>query len=267
MSHMELPLVFFTVLAQASIGLVLLSILYGSVTTEGTRGHYLTEPVVALVLLCVALLASFVHLGHPLGALRTLTALTESWLSREILVFLILSGLLVVAAGLSIRDKFNIKLWQLTAVVGLVALLAQGMAYAPPSQPALVPGVVLAQFVITALALGSVFGAWFAPDHRQSLLTGILATVLVVGLVLSLLLPGIWLSGGSVSEATGAAYLASPLYWARIIVGFLIPLLVLFRYRSIPVWLAWFVLAGELGGRIVFFGLTASSASFIGLPL
>jgi DMSO reductase anchor subunit len=267
MSQMELPLVFFTVLAQASIGLILLSVLSGRVSVEGSSSRILTEPVAALVFLSVALLASLGHLGHPFGAFRTLTGLTESWLSREILAFLVLSCLLVVAAGLSVRDKFNAKLWKLTAVVGLVALIAQGMAYAPPSQPALGPGVVLVLFLMTALALGTAFGSWFAPDQRQPLLAGILAAALVVGLILSLLLPSVWLSGGLVAEATGSAYLVSPLYWGRILVGFLIPLLVLLRYRSIPPWLVWFVLVGEFGGRIVLFSLTASSAAFIGLPL
>lgn len=267
MSQMELPLVFFTVLAQASIGLVLLSVLYGRVSAEGSSRRFVTEPIAALALLGVALVASLGHLGHPSGALRTLVGLADSWLSREILVFLVLSGLLVMAAGLSISNKLNAKLWQLTAVVGLIALLTQVMAYAPPSQPALGPGVLLALFLLTALTLGTAFGSWFAPDQRQPLLAGILATALVVGLIFSLLLPSVWLSGGSVTEATGSAYLASPFYWGRILVGFLIPLLVLLRLRSIPPWLVWFVLIGEFGGRIVLFSLTASSAAFIGMPL
>ncbi len=267
MSQMELPLVFFTVLAQASIGLVLLSAFCGRVNAEGPSSRFVTEPVVALALLGVALIASLGHLGHPFGALRTLTGLADSWLSREILVFLVLAGVLVVTAALSVGHKFNAKLWQLTAAVGLVALLAQVMAYAPPSQPTLSPAVLLALFLLTTLTLGTAFGSWFAPDQRQPLLAGILATVLVVGLILSLLLPSVWLSGGSVAEATGSAHLASPLYWGRILVGFLIPILVLLRYRSIPSWLVWFVLVGEFGGRMVLFSLTASSAAFIGLPL
>lgn len=267
MSHMELPLVLFTVLAQAAIGLVLLSLIYGRLAPEGTSGAIRHEPVTATVLLGAGLLASLGHLGHPVGALRTLTGLADSWLSREILVFLILSGLLALTAALALRGRFNQKLWQLTAVVGLLALLTQGMAYTLPSQPALSSGVTLAMFLLTSLALGTALGSWSAPQQRQPLLAGILTAVLVTGLVLNLILPNLWLSGGPIVEATGAAYLDSPLYWCRILVGFILPLLILARLRSIPRWLVWLVLIGEFSGRIAMFSLAANSAAFIGLPL
>lgn len=267
MTHMELPLVFFTVLAQAAIGIVCLSVVRGSAVVQGRGGRFFTEQVMALGLLGCGLLASLAHLGHPFGALRTLNGLANSWLSREILVFMVLAGLLTVSAFLSLRDRANPTLWKLTALVGLLALAVQGMAYMPPSQTALNNGLPLALFLMTAVALGSAFGSWFAPENRQAQLAGVLTTVLLIGLVLNLLLPSLWLSGGLVEQVTGHAYLESPLYWGRIAIGQVMPLLVLMRSRVIPSWLPWLILLGELGGRIAFFGLTASSAAFIGMPL
>lgn len=267
MTHMELPLVFFTVLAQAAIGIVCLSVVRGSAVAAGPGNRFFTEQIAALALLGVGLLSSLAHLGHPFGALRTLNGLAESWLSREILVFIVLSGLLVIAAALSLRGQLNPILWKLAALVGLIALGIQGMAYAPPSQPALSTGLPLVLFLITAVSLGSAFGSWFAPENRQALLTSILVSALTLGLVLNLLLPNLWLAGGLVEQATGHAYLESPLYWGRILIGFVLPLLVLLRTRTIPSWLPLLILVGELGGRIAFFSLTASSGAFIGMPL
>jgi len=267
MTHMELPLVFFTVLAQAAIGLVCLNVVSGSVVAEGKHGRFFNEQIMALALLGIGLLASLAHLGHPFEAYRTLNGLGESWLSREILAFLLLSGLMAVAAVLSLRGQPNPLLWKLTALVGVLAIGVQGMAYTPPSQPALGTSLPLVLFLITSVTLGAAFGSWFAPENRQRLLAGILAATLILGLVLSLLLPGLWLSGGLVEQATGHAYLESSLYWGRIAVGFIVPLLVLLRSRTIPSWLPWLIMAGELGGRIAFFSLTAGSASFIGMPM
>ncbi|BCR03170.1 hydrogenase [Desulfuromonas versatilis] len=267
MSHMELPLVFFTVLAQAAIGLAMLSALRGRAVAEGTGGKFFTEQQMALGLLGVGLLASMFHLGHPLGALRTLANLQHSWLSREILVFMVLAALMTVAAGLSFRGRGHAGLGRLTAAVGLVALAIQGFAYAPPSQPTLANGVPLVLFLITALALGAAFGSWFAPDNRQPLLAGVLAATLLLALALNLLLPSVWLSGGLVEELTGSAYLGSPLYWGRLIVGLVLPLLVLARTRRIPGWLPWLILLGEFAGRMAFFSLAATTAANIGMPL
>jgi DMSO reductase anchor subunit len=54
------------------------------------------------------------------------------------------------------------------------------------------------------------------------------------------------------------------LYWARIIVGLILPLLVVWITKKTPVWLWVVVLAGELTGRALFFANTVHSATHMG---
>ncbi len=115
----------------------------------------------------------------------------------------------------------------------------------------------------TAL-LGSSVCMSFAPASHEPWVRGILTVSLVVGLVIYLAAPSIWLSGGEVMRQTGRAWLASPLYWARIVVGFALPLAIIWGTRKSPRWLWVLVLAGELMGRAVFFASTVHTATNIG---
>ncbi|SEA74976.1 DMSO reductase anchor subunit [Desulfuromusa kysingii] len=267
MNEMELPLVFFTVLAQTSIGLVLFSTLRSLTFAEGPDKPLFNEQIVAMALISVALLASLAHLGHPFGAIRTLTGLKHAWLSREILIFGLLSSALLVSVVLRLRGTNDRRLQVVTAILGLIALVVQGFTYAPPSEPTLANGVPLVLFLFTAVTLGTAFGSWFVSTEKQPILTAVLAAVLLTGLLINLLLPNIWLTGGFIAEMTGHAYLDSPLYWGRLLIGFVVPLLILIRIRRIPVWLPLLILSGELIGRIAFFSLAVSTAQHIGMPL
>ncbi|MBG3875813.1 molybdopterin-containing oxidoreductase membrane anchor subunit, partial [Desulfovibrio oxamicus] len=111
MQNIELPLVLFTVLSQAVVGMALLLAVRScgcaggacatTPTTAGTGGDApgnRTEWLTATIVMGVALLASLFHLGHPEGAVRTLAHLEKAWLSREILAFGAFAALLAVAA-------------------------------------------------------------------------------------------------------------------------------------------------------------------------
>lgn len=132
------------------------------------------------------------------------------------------------------RQTINGWLMKLTALVGLLALFATGLTYAAPSLVAIQNALPIVFFVLTAFILGAAIASYFAPADKQPLLTLILATSLIVALVVYLAVPFIWLSGGKVLQMTGQAYLASPLYWTRIIVGLALPLLALGWFKSRP---------------------------------
>ena len=268
MSHLELPLVFFTVLSQAAIGLVVLNALLRLPLAAGLGPQRIfCERQTALILLALALFCSLFHLGHPSGAWRAMDNLAHSWLSREILAFSIMFILLAAAAGLSLAGKSQPLLWKAVAVIGILGLAVQGASYTPPSQPTLAGGVTLAMFLITVFAVGTAINSWYAPNDRQPVLAAILAGILVLGLVLNLLLPEMWRAGTPVAAATGQAYLASPLYWGQMLMSFILPLLVLARYRRIPHWLVWMILCGEIIGRMAFFSLPITTAARIGMQI
>lgn len=82
----QFSIIFFTTLvgmAQGLLFFVALSNLY----SQATPNAFLTNLVlpVAFILLCLSLLASFFHLGHPERAWRAAAMWRTSWLSREVI--------------------------------------------------------------------------------------------------------------------------------------------------------------------------------------
>jgi DMSO reductase anchor subunit len=262
MSQSDIPLVVFTVLSQTAIGLVAVSAIRQH-AMAGPAGKVKTEWLAAALFIALGLGASLLHLGHPLGAPTALKHLGNAWLSREALGLSIFAGL-VVLGFITAKAKVNAALAWLAAAAGAVGLFIMGMTYAPPSFPALNNAAPFVFFALTAAMLGSGFASYFTPPEKKPLVTRILAVSLVIGLVVHLATPCIWLSGSTVMRATGLAYLASPLYWAWIGAGIVIPLLAVWKTRTIPVWVPVLILAGEIMGRVAFFTLTVHASSNIG---
>lgn len=96
------------------------------------------------------------------------------------------------------------------------------------------------------------------------LVNQILLVSLIVGLVVYLVVPCIWLSGGEIMRQTGQSWISSPLYWARIAVGLVLPLVVIGTTKKTPGWLWLVILAGELAARAVFFANTVHSVTNMG---
>lgn len=266
MGHLELPLVLFTVFTQMAIGLVFVSaVQQWAFSTGTTPGDNLRlEWIAVLGLLGVGVVASFFHLGHPLGAVRMLANLDTAWLSREILFVGMFGGLAAITLFMVHTERPHKWLITATAAAGLLALFSMARTYAPPSLPAIDNGLPIAFFGLTALILGSALASYFVSEAQQPMLTIMLAVGLSISLILYLIVPGIWLSGGTVTQLTGQLHLASPLYWTHLIVGLALPLAVLIWQRRIPVWLPILLLIGEFSGRIIFFTLVVSSAANLG---
>jgi DMSO reductase anchor subunit len=100
------PLVFFTLLSQAGIGLYL--VYRVCQLSTGSYSQALQGPgekkVLFLVaaLLLVAMIISFTHLGTPLHSVYALNNLSSSWLSREILCL----STLIILVCLEILTRF-----------------------------------------------------------------------------------------------------------------------------------------------------------------
>jgi hypothetical protein len=63
---------------------------------------------------------------------------------------------------------------------------------------------------------------------------------------------------------TANAWIESPLYWGRIAIGLILPLLLIWKIKDIPPWLPLIILIGELLGRAAFFQETVHAATNIG---
>lgn len=257
MQSMELPLVLFTVLSQAAIGLTLMRAVRA--TSGGADAAPQKEWWMIAGLMLLGLLGSLFHLGHPMGAPMAIKHLGTAWLSREVLF----AGLFMAVAAVAVVTSGKTALAWLGTALGLGVILSAGMTYAPPALPALNNALPTAFFLTSAVILGAGFASWFAGAAMQPQMTRIFTTALVVGLVLYLVAPCVWVSGGTVMRMTGQAWFASGFFWAH--VGVLAAsLAIIWKTRSIPVWLPVLVLAGELIGRAGFFADTIHTAANMG---
>ncbi|HCY85262.1 MAG TPA: molybdopterin-containing oxidoreductase membrane anchor subunit [Desulfobacteraceae bacterium] len=263
MNHYEMPLVLFTVLCQSAIGLVAVNAFRQVSGPDMEPRRIRLEWLAAGLVLITGLIASVFHLGHPSGMVRALNNLGTAWLSREALTVGIFLALL--AAGLLLmREKSNPVLAVTTAAAGLLVILSMGMTYSPPSFPAINNVLPFVFFCLTALLLGSSAGQLFANENSRPMMTRILTATLIVALVIYLIVPCIWLSGGEIMKLTAEQWLASPLYWGRIIIGLALPLVLIKALGKTPAWLWGLLLAGELMGRALFFAGTVHTAVNMG---
>lgn len=263
MNNYETSLILFTVFAQLSIGLVAVSAIRQMAGPDTQPEKIRTEWLVAGGVLLAGMIASTFHLGVPQGAPRALTHLASAWLSREALSVGVFLGLILLGVVV-MRKKTSYGLIVFTALVGILGVYSMGMTYSPPSFPAINNVLPFVFFLITTVLLGASVGERFTPLSKKPLVDGILTVGLVVGLVVYLIVPCVWLSGGEVMRQTGLSWIASPLYWARIVVGLALPLSVIWMTKRNPGWLWLPVLAGELMGRAVFFANTVHTATNMG---
>jgi len=260
----DFSLVLFTMLGQMAVGLAIMAALRPQTAEGPSEGKLKTHWLVAGCLLVAGLIASFFHLGHPGGSVLTLTHLSNSWLSREVLAFGVFGALLAATWLTLLKSGTGSLLGRIAAAVGIIAVLVSGMVYAPPGFPALNNISPLVLFLLTAFILGSALASYFADDKLQPTLTMVLAVSLIVGLVINLLLPSMWLAGNKAAQMTGQNFLSSGWFWARIVLEFVIPLVALAAMKKIAVWVPVLVVFGELVGRIMFFGSVVHSAATIG---
>ena len=124
----EWPLLIFTLLTQASVGVTLFAALVAFWLRNETTAQRFSVLCPALLCACVfggiGLIASFAHLGYPLNAINALRNIARSWLTREIVfasLFLAILGLVTLQALLTRRIQ---PLFLMVAgVSGLVLVL------------------------------------------------------------------------------------------------------------------------------------------------
>ncbi len=149
------PLIAMTVLTQLSVGALaaiwLSGLAYGA---NALRFPALLSLAVGMM----ALGASTLHLGRPIYAYRALKMWRRSWLSREVLLFSIFSGIACLyAGGLWIHVPGAAALGALTAMAGVSGIFASAQLYRVPARPAWNSFHTTAEFFLSALLLGPLF--------------------------------------------------------------------------------------------------------------
>jgi anaerobic dimethyl sulfoxide reductase subunit C (anchor subunit) len=144
MSDSNWPLMVFTLTLQFSVGVVLfydLFILFPIFRKkERLPLRYQMVLLVSLLAAGTGVLFSLLHLGNPVNAMKTLSNLNSSWLSREILLVLVYSGLLLVITGLQFVFPSAVRSYKwlvdITSVAGLVLIYVMSSIYMLPALPA-----------------------------------------------------------------------------------------------------------------------------------
>ena len=162
MSNRDWSLVWFTTLAQWSVGIVLWLTLPAMMAHDLSQvletGLNLRNPVLlALLFISIATISSFLHLGNPVNAPNALNNLSGSWLSREILTIGLfsMSLVLMLISGWKTGQSEYLKFLILPgSICGLALLWMMARIYVMPTIPAWNSWYTPVSFVSTALSLG-----------------------------------------------------------------------------------------------------------------
>lgn len=136
----ELPLVFFTVLAQSAVGawLVFTFVLLNEKNTK-SRTYIHKVMFVILALLGIGFIASIMHLGLPIRAFNSLNRVGSSMMSNEIAagaIFFALSGFYWLIAILGKMPVSLGNVWRIvTALIGILFMYVMNQVYHITSIP------------------------------------------------------------------------------------------------------------------------------------
>jgi anaerobic dimethyl sulfoxide reductase subunit B (iron-sulfur subunit) len=148
----EWILVVFTVLSQTAAGLTL----FGAGLRWWLGWDLVVLPVV-IGLLAAAICGSLLHLGRKRNAVRALSNLRSSWLSREILTAVVLLGLTAVAWWASVFvEAAAVRAWAgwITVPVAVFFLLGMARVYMQRTVPLWNHWRTPLAFIATAVLMG-----------------------------------------------------------------------------------------------------------------
>lgn len=236
MGTWEWPLIMFTVLSQISVGMII--ILFWLERRDQLQGHLFKQGVlVSGVFLIVALIASLFHLGHPEAAYRAITHLGSSWLSREILFFMLTFVAWCYLAWAAYRPTGNRRTPLLiTSILGLLGIISSAMIYVLPRVPAWNNAAPVLFFLMTSGLLGAlVLLALGTKELQQAQKKRLLQWSLgciFSGIILFVLYAS-FINIHEQGAETVQFLLTSPLFWLRVMLGWLVPF-VLLAYELKP---------------------------------
>lgn len=152
----EWPLLIFTLLVQASVGLTLFSAV-NAFNRQANSQALRVALIISCVLGGVGLIASVAHLGYPLNAFNSLRHIASSWLSREIIFAALYLGVLGVTTLLALFAKRIVPLLVLLAgLIGLVDVYCMSNIYISASVVTWMHFNTLFMFYGSVLILGAV---------------------------------------------------------------------------------------------------------------
>ena len=253
--HAHASLVMMTVLTQLSVGAF---VAIWALQLLGATTRPAVAALIALAVAGIALNGATLHLGRPVHAYRAIRMWRRSWLSREVLLFSVFSGVAAAYAVLLWMDvRGSVIVGGLTSLVGIAAVTATGCIYRVASRPAWNTRLTPVQFNVTAAALGPLLAAALGAGDLRWLSSA--AVAMACAQLVLVALGFVRLIAGSASELHGTARLLSTTFKPHLIVRGVLPIvggvvLPLVAVGAAAWWVALLLsLAGELLGRYLFF--------------
>lgn len=185
-------LVFFTILSQWSVGIVvcLAGLSWGNPLALQQGSGLAIALLLALILVVVATTVSFLHLGNPANAPKAARNLATSWLSREILAIGLYTASLLAAlvtARTSGGGAVTPYLLSACSLAGLFLVWSMARVYRIPTVPAWNTGFTNVAFLSATLSLGLITlllfdaaGVLTRQNGTPTFYTGLLVAVLAV---------------------------------------------------------------------------------------
>lgn len=176
MNHIEYSLLFFTIFTQASVGIAL--VIW---CLDNFAGRHNLKLLALANFFCISLgmFVSLLHLGVPFEAYRATSHWYSSWLSREVLIFGLYFGLVIIYTFLWWRQdlerfrimrffryfigKFNHKLTKqliglIVIVTGITGIYFSANVYRIPTRPTWNNYWVVITFLAAAVNIGVASG-------------------------------------------------------------------------------------------------------------
>lgn len=268
----EWPLVLFTVLGQCVVGALIVSGYCWLTAKDGVAKQRIVRSMFFLWLVMgIAFLASVMHLGSPLRAFNSLNRVGASALSNEIAsgsLFFAVGGIWWLVAFLGKMPAALGKIWLLVSMIlGVVFIWAMTQVYQIDTVPTWYNGYTTVAFFMTVLLSGPLFAALLLRAAGVSCSAARFAYVSVLALLVCvgvITLQGISL--GEIHSSVQQATALVPDYgrlqvWRIILLAaglgcWICPLIRRKEPHAAGLALGLiFVLAGEIIGRGVFYGL------------
>jgi len=227
-------LVAFTVLAQAAVGMTLVT---AAMAAGGvTLGRSFRRVIIAkLALMAAALLFSFLHLGDATRAIYAVSHWRNSWLSREVLLAAIFIGLLCLTLVVGARGRTGARpfgvLLAVTVLIGVALVTVMARVYMVPTVPSWHGPSTPIAFAVTTVLLGAstmlvMLGPGTATDlggvHARTLATwliGAIALALLVKLGAAVALGPRVATDHAAFPAAAAGGIWRAAAWSAIVVG------------------------------------------------
>lgn len=195
----EWPLIIFTLLVQASVGITLFTTFSLVMAKQGLSSqekHRYALPfmLIAFIAGALGLMVSTAHLGYPLNAFHALRHVESSWLSREIIfasLYLAFLGLATLIA--LIVKRLTIALLLIASLLGIIDVFCMSAIYVHSSVVTWMHFNTYLMFFGSVLSLGAVGSLWslaVRPELPSALArkVAVTAAVLLIAITLCRLL-------------------------------------------------------------------------------